>query len=162
MQRTLPDQIKNRDSIRHGLVSLASIFTIGRLLCGVFSIASTFRGMHLSAKPAGLHQGLLAFDHAARAVFWGIRCDGLDGPVARLTGRASDFGRELDSPVGYVLGSGACAAHAGHCARAPSECGRVDGLPGPSPALFLEPPAMKRSAPPCELLGFRLEVAKAV
>jgi CDP-diacylglycerol---serine O-phosphatidyltransferase len=99
VQRTLPDQIKNRDSIRHGLVSLASIFTIGRLLCGVFSVVSTFRGMHLIAEPAGLHEGLLAFDDAACAVFWGILCDGLDGPVARLTGRASDFGRELDSLV---------------------------------------------------------------
>lgn len=58
----------------------------------VFFHCVNLQGQYLSAEPAGLHQGLLAFDHPAGAVFWGILCDGLDGPVARLTCRASDFG----------------------------------------------------------------------
>lgn len=99
MQRTKPIQTKDSDSIWHGLISLPSVFTIGRVVCGFFSVALTFKGMHLASQPGSWDLGVLAFDHASEAIGLGIVCDCLDGFVARLTGRASDFGRELDSLV---------------------------------------------------------------
>jgi CDP-diacylglycerol--serine O-phosphatidyltransferase len=81
------------------LASLASVFTIGRLVCGFLAIVLTFKGMSQISAPTDSSHGLLAFDGAASAIFWGILCDCLDGVVARLTGRASDFGREMDSLV---------------------------------------------------------------
>jgi len=99
MLRTLPNQTKNRDSIWYGLISLPSVFTIGRIVCGLFAVASTFKGMHFTSEAGGWDRGVLAFDRAAEAIGLGIVCDCLDGFVARLTGRASDFGRQLDSLV---------------------------------------------------------------
>ncbi len=99
MRGTVPNQTKNRDSVWHGLISLPSVFTIGRIVCGFFAVASTFKGMHFALEAGGWDRGVLAFDRAAEAIGLGIVCDCLDGFVARLTGKASDFGRELDSLV---------------------------------------------------------------
>jgi len=98
-EQTLPSSIKNRDSIWHGLISLPSVFTIGRIVCGFFAVASTFKGTHLAAEGGDWGRSMIAFDRAAEAIGLGIVCDCLDGFVARLIGRASDFGRELDSLV---------------------------------------------------------------
>ena len=101
----MPDDDLNngrRYSITHGLISLASIFTVGRLVCGFFAINSTYTGLLRNSAMATRDAGSGAFDRAACAIFIGILCDGLDGLVARLTGRASDFGREMDSLVDIV------------------------------------------------------------
>jgi CDP-diacylglycerol--serine O-phosphatidyltransferase len=98
MHQISPARDTNRDSIRYGLVSLASIFTMGRVVCGFFAIVSTFSAM-AQLSTGTEDAGSAAFDRAALAIFCGIVCDCLDGFVARLTGRASDFGREMDSLV---------------------------------------------------------------
>lgn len=92
----------NRDSISYGLLSLASVFTIGRLLFGVLAIVSTFEGGQFVSQTSRMAQATVALDRAACAIFWGVLCDGLDGLVARLTARASVFGTELDSLVDVI------------------------------------------------------------
>ena len=72
---------KNRH-LRTGLSILPSLFTIGNIFCGYYSIIATLRGN---------------FDHAAIAIGFGYILDGLDGRVARLTGTSSNFGVQLDS-----------------------------------------------------------------
>jgi CDP-diacylglycerol--serine O-phosphatidyltransferase len=59
-----------------------SLFTIGNMFAGYFSIASTLDGR---------------YDHAAIAIGIGAVLDALDGRIARLTGTSSDFGMQLDS-----------------------------------------------------------------
>jgi len=65
-----------------GLSIIPSLFTIGNIFCGCFSIISVLQGN---------------FDSAAVAIGVGYVLDGLDGRIARLTNTASDFGMELDS-----------------------------------------------------------------
>ena len=71
-----------RDRARTSLSIVPSLFTIGNIFCGYYSIVSTFRGN---------------WDYAAILIGIGYILDGLDGRIARLTKTASDFGLQLDS-----------------------------------------------------------------
>ncbi len=68
--------------MRTGLSVVPSLFTIGNMFAGYFSIVSTLDGR---------------YDHAAIAIGIGAVLDSLDGRIARLTGTSSDFGMQLDS-----------------------------------------------------------------
>jgi len=68
--------------LKRGVYLIPSLFTTGNLICGFFSIISTFNGQ---------------FFQAAIFVVLAHLLDGLDGYVARLTKTTSQFGLELDS-----------------------------------------------------------------
>src|SRR5688572_16214754 len=70
------------ERIRSGLWFLPSLFTIGNIFCGYYSVIATLKGN---------------FDQAAIAIGVGYVLDGLDGRIARLTNTSSDFGVQLDS-----------------------------------------------------------------
>lgn len=67
---------------RRGASILPSVFTIGNLFLGFWSIILSLRGQYGDAAP--LIGGAIVLDM-------------LDGRIARLTGTASEFGGELDS-----------------------------------------------------------------
>ncbi|MEZ5358324.1 MAG: CDP-diacylglycerol--serine O-phosphatidyltransferase [Candidatus Zixiibacteriota bacterium] len=63
------------------------VFTVGSVLCGFYSIISAAEGNPTRASWLILLAGLL---------------DGFDGKVARLSGGASDLGREFDSLADFI------------------------------------------------------------
>lgn len=65
-----------------GLAIIPSLFTIGNMFCGYYSIASSLQAN---------------YDAAAIAIGVGALLDMLDGRIARMTRTNSDFGVELDS-----------------------------------------------------------------
>lgn len=67
---------------RRGIYLLPNLFTLGTLFGGFYAVISATNGR---------------FDHAAYGIFGAMVADALDGRIARLTGTASDFGKELDS-----------------------------------------------------------------
>src|SRR5262249_39663338 len=75
-------RIRDRAQIHRSLSIVPSLFTIGNIFCGYYSIISTLRGN---------------WDYAAILIGVGYILDGLDGRIARLTKTASDFGIQLDS-----------------------------------------------------------------
>jgi CDP-diacylglycerol--serine O-phosphatidyltransferase len=75
-------RFRDRPRVRTGLSVVPSLFTIGNMFAGYYSIASTMSGN---------------YDHAAIAIFVGAVLDTLDGRIARLTDTASEFGMQLDS-----------------------------------------------------------------
>jgi CDP-diacylglycerol--serine O-phosphatidyltransferase len=68
--------------LKKGVYLIPSLFTTGNLICGFFSVISTFNGHYWQAAIFILLAHLL---------------DGLDGYVARLTKTTSQFGIEFDS-----------------------------------------------------------------
>src|SRR5881396_3928844 len=80
-------RIVGRSRIRTSLSIVPSLFTIGNIFCGYYSIISTLRGH---------------WDYAAVLIGIGYILDGLDGRIARLTNTASDFGVQLDSLADVV------------------------------------------------------------
>jgi CDP-diacylglycerol--serine O-phosphatidyltransferase len=78
---------RERPHIQRGLSIIPSLFTIGNIFCGYYSVISSLRGN---------------FDHAALAIGFGAVLDGLDGRIARLTNTTSDFGLELDSIADFA------------------------------------------------------------
>jgi len=68
--------------LRHGLSIIPSLFTVGNIVCGYYSVIMTLRGN---------------YDQAAIAIGLGSVLDGLDGRVARLMKTTSEFGVQLDS-----------------------------------------------------------------
>jgi CDP-diacylglycerol--serine O-phosphatidyltransferase len=76
-----------RDQLKKGVYLIPSLFTTGNLICGFFSLISTFNGDYF--------QGSL-FIILANVL------DGLDGLVARMTRTTSQFGVELDSLADLV------------------------------------------------------------
>jgi CDP-diacylglycerol---serine O-phosphatidyltransferase len=86
-QRAKKRRIRERANLRTGLSIIPSLFTIGNIFCGCFSIISALKGN---------------FDHAAIAIGIGAVLDGLDGRIARMTKTTSDFGLELDSLADIV------------------------------------------------------------
>jgi CDP-diacylglycerol--serine O-phosphatidyltransferase len=68
--------------LRMGLSIIPSLFTIGNMFCGYYSIASSLQAN---------------YDAAAIAIGVGALLDMLDGRIARMTNTSSDFGLELDS-----------------------------------------------------------------
>lgn len=75
------------EKLKKGVYLIPSLFTAGNLMCGFFSIVSTFNGEYV------------------QAVFFIILAnilDGIDGYAARLTHTTSQFGVELDSLADVV------------------------------------------------------------
>ena len=85
-----PDDLAPRRErrLRKGMYLLPSLFTTANLAAGYYAI---FQAMQANATD------LWRFDNAAKAIGFAILFDGLDGRIARLTGTASDFGKQLDS-----------------------------------------------------------------
>src|SRR5438128_5851188 len=75
-------RIRDRSRLQTSLTIVPSLFTIGNIFCGYYSVISSLRGN---------------WDYAAILVGVGYILDGLDGRIARLTKTASDFGVQLDS-----------------------------------------------------------------
>lgn len=73
--------------LKRGVYLIPSLFTTGNLICGFFSVISTFNGHYLQAAIFVILAHLL---------------DGLDGYVARLTKTTSQFGVEFDSLADLV------------------------------------------------------------
>src|SRR5262249_36835627 len=80
-------RIRESTHIHRSLSIIPSLFTIGNIFCGYFSIVSTLRGN---------------WDYAAILIGIGYILDGLDGRIARLTKTTSDFGVQLDSIADIV------------------------------------------------------------
>jgi len=76
-----------RGGVRRVVVVIPSVFTLGNLFMGFWSIVSAFNGNFRSAGWYILYAGIL---------------DSLDGRVARRMGTGSRFGAELDSVVDMV------------------------------------------------------------
>ena len=82
--------LRNRmpaEKLRKGVYLIPSLFTAGNLICGFFSIISTFNGDYLRATYFIILANVL---------------DGLDGYAARLTRSTSQFGVEFDSLADVV------------------------------------------------------------
>jgi CDP-diacylglycerol--serine O-phosphatidyltransferase len=82
---------KARAQLRRGMFLLPSLFTVGNIAAGFFSIIQTMMAL-TAAGDAHTH-----LDWAAIAIILAIPFDGLDGRIARMTNTCSDFGKELDS-----------------------------------------------------------------
>src|SRR6267378_6970441 len=82
LERRSKRRIRDRARIQRSLSIVPSLFTVGNIFCGYYSIVSTLRGH---------------WDYAAILIGIGYILDGLDGRVARMTKTASDFGLQLDS-----------------------------------------------------------------
>jgi CDP-diacylglycerol--serine O-phosphatidyltransferase len=80
-------RIRDHARIHRSLSIIPSLFTIGNIFCGYYSVLSTLRGN---------------WDHAAILIGVGYILDGLDGRIARLTKTASEFGLQLDSLADIV------------------------------------------------------------
>jgi CDP-diacylglycerol--serine O-phosphatidyltransferase len=70
---------------------LPSLFTVGNIALGYFSITETIKSL-VDVGNAHTH-----LDWAAIAIIFAIPFDALDGRIARMTNTCSDFGKELDS-----------------------------------------------------------------
>ena len=77
--------------LHRGMYLLPSLFTVGNIAAGFFSITETIK----ATSGAGNAQSHL--DWAAIAILFAIPFDALDGRIARMTNTCSDFGKELDS-----------------------------------------------------------------
>jgi CDP-diacylglycerol--serine O-phosphatidyltransferase len=82
LERRPRRRIRDRSRFRTSLSIIPSLFTVGNIFCGYYSIISTLHGQ---------------WDSAAVLIGIGYILDGLDGRIARLTKTASDFGLQLDS-----------------------------------------------------------------
>ena len=74
-----------------GMYLLPSLFTVGNIAAGFFSITETIKSI---SGPGDAHTHL---DWAAIAIIFAIPFDTLDGRIARMTNTTSEFGKELDS-----------------------------------------------------------------
>ncbi|MFQ5742877.1 MAG: CDP-diacylglycerol--serine O-phosphatidyltransferase [Acidobacteriota bacterium] len=77
-----PRRRKQRQKFQRGIFLLPSVFTVGNLFCGYYSLVATLHGDYAAA-------GL--------AVVIAIFLDGLDGRIARLTNSQTAFGMAFDS-----------------------------------------------------------------
>jgi len=75
--------------LRRGMFLLPSLFTVGNIAAGFFSITETIKAI---SGDAATH-----LDWAAIAIIFAIPFDTLDGRIARMTNTTSEFGKELDS-----------------------------------------------------------------
>jgi CDP-diacylglycerol--serine O-phosphatidyltransferase len=75
--------------LRRGMYLLPSLFTVGNIGAGFFSITETIKAI---SGDAATH-----LDWAAIAILFAIPFDTLDGRIARMTNTTSEFGKELDS-----------------------------------------------------------------
>jgi CDP-diacylglycerol--serine O-phosphatidyltransferase len=68
--------------LRRGIPLLPSLFTVGNLFCGYYSVIATLQGK---------------YGQAALAIGIALVADGLDGRIARMTNSQSAFGEAFDS-----------------------------------------------------------------
>jgi CDP-diacylglycerol--serine O-phosphatidyltransferase len=90
--------------LRRGIYLLPTLFTVGNIFCGYWSLIHTYRG---------------AFELAAILIVVAGVLDALDGRIARLTGTTSAFGVEFDSLADMVSFGIAPALLAYHWALQP-------------------------------------------
>jgi CDP-diacylglycerol--serine O-phosphatidyltransferase len=76
-------------------LALPTLFTVGTLFCGYYTLVQTIKAVSLPAHQAA--DAARLFDYAAIAIGIAMLTDGLDGRIARLTNATSKFGGELDS-----------------------------------------------------------------
>lgn len=88
--------------------ALPTLFTVGTLFCGYYTLMKTLQAMALPASEA--EQAARLLDFAAIAVGIAVFTDGLDGRIARLTKSTSEFGAELDSLADCITFGAAPAA----------------------------------------------------
>ena len=74
--------VKRTRKLRRTVFIIPSLFTVGNIFAGFYSIISTYNG---------------EYNRAALAIGFAVVLDGLDGRIARMTGATSDFGVQLDS-----------------------------------------------------------------
>jgi CDP-diacylglycerol--serine O-phosphatidyltransferase len=87
-----PDRAKARQARLHrGMFLLPSLFTMGNIAAGYFSITETIKAT------SGVGNAQQHLDWAAIAILFAIPFDALDGRIARMTNTCSEFGKELDS-----------------------------------------------------------------
>ena len=82
--------LRNRmpaEKLKRGVYLIPSMFTAGNIMCGFFSIVSTFNGDYVQA---------------AMFIIFAHLLDGVDGYAARLTKTTSQFGVEFDSLADVV------------------------------------------------------------
>jgi len=77
--------------LRRGMFLLPSLFTVGNIAAGFFSITQTIAAI------GGVGDARAHLDWAAIAIIFAIPFDALDGRIARMTNTCSEFGKELDS-----------------------------------------------------------------
>src|ERR1017187_4043357 len=77
--------------LRRGMFLLPSLFTVGNIAAGFFSITKTMAAL------TGIGAAHMHLDWAAIAILIAIPLDSLDGRIARMTTTCSEFGKELDS-----------------------------------------------------------------
>src|SRR5438477_10019981 len=90
-------RIRERSRLQTSLSIVPSLFTIGNIFCGYYSIISTLRGN---------------WDYAAVLIGIGYILDCLDGRIGRMTKTTSDLGIQLDSIadiVTFVVAAGLLA-----------------------------------------------------
>ena len=75
--------------------ALPTMFTVGTMFCGYYTLVQTLKAVALPASRAD--EAALLFDYAAISVGIAMLTDGLDGRIARITKSTSEFGGELDS-----------------------------------------------------------------
>lgn len=124
---------RNRRKKRNGApVALPTMFTVGTLFCGYYTMAQTIKAVSLPASRAA--EAALLFDYAAIAIGIAMLTDGLDGRIARMTKSESRFGGELDSLADCMtFGAGPALLAYAWGMRSPVP-------PGGSPLLELLPP----------------------
>ena len=83
---------KAQARLRRGMYLLPSLFTVGNIALGYFSITETIKAIITGTGDAHVH-----LDWAAIAIIFAIPFDALDGRIARMTNTTSEFGKELDS-----------------------------------------------------------------
>ena len=97
MNSKVRKKVRVRQRFRRGVYLLPSLFTAGNITLGFYAV--------ITALPGPTQD----FGRAALLLFFAGILDGLDGRIARLTGTASDFGKEFDS-LADVLTFGAAPA----------------------------------------------------
>ncbi|MBI4467073.1 MAG: phosphatidylcholine/phosphatidylserine synthase [Acidobacteria bacterium] len=102
--------------LRRGIYVLPSLFTVGNLLCGYYSMLSSAGGT------------VPELDRAAKLIGIAVVLDALDGRVARMGNVSSSFGKEFDS-LADVISFGI----------APAFLALVWGLRGLNPAAASNP-----------------------
>jgi CDP-diacylglycerol--serine O-phosphatidyltransferase len=86
-ERRQKRRLRDQARIHRSLSIIPSLFTIGNIFCGYYSVVLTLRGN---------------WDYAAILIGIGYILDGLDGRIARMTKTTSDFGIQLDSLADIV------------------------------------------------------------
>ena len=120
-----------RKGRRRRPIALPTMFTVGTLFCGYFTLVQTVRAVALPAHR--LAEAAVLLDHAAIAIGIAMLTDGLDGRIARMTKATSKFGGELDSLADCItFGAGPAVLAYAWGMRAPVP----DGYPGLASALL--------------------------